>query len=431
VKGVSASGIGWKLGIRPGAQILSVNGERVRDEIDFRFLVASTPVRVRLWEEGKGEREIRVRRVEGEAWGLEFEPFPVRSCPNRCLFCFVDQLPPGLRPSLYFKDEDYRLSFLHGNYITLTNLGREDWNRIVRQRLSPLYISVHATDPDVRRFLLGNPQAPDIMEQLQRLARARIEMHLQVVICPGLNDGSILLKTIRDLSSLRPYARSLSLVPVGLTSHREGLFPLSPLKKDEAADLVEISERYRRIFRKDGGSSFLYLADEIYLLAESPFPPPLAYDGYPQLENGVGLARRFLSAFARRERMLPGAVEGERHFLVVTGESAFPILRSVADRLNEIRNLRLEVRPLANSLFGNSVTVAGLMSGRDLLSCLREWRGPGEVLVPESALRYRGDAFLDGLSLPEISRLLGRKIHAVRDKDVSHFLRLLLRKGEA
>jgi putative radical SAM enzyme (TIGR03279 family) len=340
----------------------------------------------------------------------------------------VDQLPRGLRRSLYFKDEDYRLSFLHGNYVTLTNLSEQDGDRIARQRLSPLYISVHSTDPEIRRFLLGNPQAPDLMSQLRRLAQSQIEMHLQVVICPGLNDGPSLEKTIQDLSSLRPFARSLSLVPVGLTAHRQGLFPLCPMDALQAEEVVELSRRWRRRFIRGAGEHLLHLSDEIYLLAGRPFPSPRTYDGYPQLENGVGMASRFIAAFCRREKTLPPSVEDERRFLLLTGELAFPLLRPIVDRLNEIHKLQIEAIPIRNSLFGSRVTVAGLLAGKDLVDGLKGREGAADVLIPESALRYQGKSFLDGLSLPQISRTAGRRILPVRDS-IADLLRILLQPG--
>ncbi|MDH7500592.1 MAG: DUF512 domain-containing protein [candidate division NC10 bacterium] len=423
VRFVPARGPGRELGIKAGSRILSINGVPLRDEIDYRFLMAAAEVRIRFFNEWEGEREVRVRRALDQGWGLEFEPFPVRSCNNHCLFCFVDQLPKGLRPSLYFKDEDYRLSFLHGNYVTLTNLTEGDWNRVAKQRLSPLFISVHSTDPGIRRFLLGNPKAPDIMSQLRRLAQARIRMHLQVVICPGLNDGPSLERTIQDLASLRPHACSLSLVPVGLTAHRQGLFSLSPLGPEKAAEILELSERYRRQFRAGDGHSFLHLADEIYLLAKRPFPSPRTYDGYPQLENGVGLSQRFLAGFHRREKSLPSSLREGRSFLLLTGRMAFPLLLPIVDRLNQIRNLRIELAALTNSLFGPSVTVAGLLSGRDLRDALKGNEDAQLVLIPESALRDGGDVFLDDLSLVQLSEEVGKKIVPVRD--AASLLRLL------
>jgi len=415
VRSVSARGIGRGLGIKAGSRILSVNGIPLRDEIDYRFLMAAAEVRIRFFDDSEGEWEVRLRRAPEQGLGLEFEAFPIRSCNNHCLFCFVDQLPKGLRPSLYFKDEDYRLSFLHGNYVTLTNLSEGDWNRIVRQRLSPLFISVHSTDLGIRRFLLGNPEAPDIMSQLKRLAQARIRMHLQAVICPGLNDGPSLERTIQDLASLRPHACSLSLVPVGLTAHRQGLFPLSALGPEEAEEILELSERYRRQFRKGDGNSFLHLADEIYLLAERPFPSPRAYDGYPQIENGVGLSQRFITAFRRREKSLPSSLREERRFLLLTGKMAFPLLLPMVDRLNQIQNLQMDVAPLENSLFGSSVTVAGLLSGKDFRDVLKGRKDAALVLIPESALRDQGGAFLDDLSLAQISPEVERKIIPVGD----------------
>ncbi|MFH0872278.1 MAG: DUF512 domain-containing protein [bacterium] len=424
VSKISPRGIGSKLGIAAGQKILSINGLDLRDEIDYRFLLTERVVRLRILDESGGLREVRIRKEWDEGLGLEFEGFPIRSCNNRCLFCFVDQMPPGLRRSLYHKDEDYRFSFLHGNYVTLTNLSEGDWSRVAEQRLSPLFISVHASDLGLRRFLLGNPKAPDILRQLRRLAAAHIQMHLQVVICPGLNDGLALEKTIQDLASLRPYAQSLSLVPVGLTDHRQGLFPLSLMSRTGAEEIVERSERLRAQFRRGGGDYFLHLADEIYLLAGRPFPPPRTYEGFPQLENGVGLSCRFLTEFRRRERSLPTSLPDPRSFLLLTGRLAFGVLGPVVDRLNEIRRLQVEAVPIPNSLFGSSVSVAGLLPGKDFRDFLREKGGGREVLIPESVLRDEGDAFLDDVRLPQLSRESGQSISPVNG--VASLLRILL-----
>lgn len=429
VKSVSPGGIGSVLGIRPGDRILSINGLDLRDEIDYRFLLTARSVRIRILSSSVGERELRLHKNWDEGLGLELESFPIRSCNNRCLFCFVDQMPRGLRPSLYFKDEDYRLSFLHGNYVTLTNLLERDWERIGRQRLSPLFISVHATDMELRRFLLGNPKAPDVMAQLVRLARARIQMHLQVVICPGLNDGAYLKQTIEDLATLRPFACSLSLVPVGLTAHREGLYPLRSLSLNEAEQIEELAKRYRRRFQKMGGGHFLHLSDELYLLAGRAFPGLKGYEGFPQLENGVGLCRQFLSEFQRRERKLPASIPKERSFLLITGELASTPLRPVVSRLNEIRNLRIEMISLPNTLFGPTVTVAGLLSGKDIQDLLKRTDEGWDVLIPDSVLREQEGAFLDDLTPFHLSYGSKGSIIPVPNR-VSSLLHVLLGERE-
>ena len=419
VKKVLPDGIGSQLGIRAGNRILSINGCDLKDEIDYRFLLSTREVRIRILDEERGTREARLRKDWDQGLGLEFEPFSIRSCNNRCLFCFVDQMPPGLRSSLYFKDEDYRLSFLHGNYVTLTNLSFRDEARIVRQRLSPLFISVHATDLGLRRFLLGNPTAPDIMHQLRRLAGAHIRMHLQVVICPGLNDGPSLEKTIQDLATLQPYAQSLSLVPVGLTAHRKGLHPLRPMTPAEAGEIVKLSERYRAQFRRSGGSYFLHLSDEFYLLSQGSFPPVRTYEGFPQLENGVGFSQRFLTEFKKREKSLPGSLKQERSCLIMTAKMASNVLRPIVDRLNEIRNLRIDLIPVENSLFGPHVTVAGLLTGRDFGESMKKIEAEVEVLIPRSPLRDGDEVFLDDLSLSELMAGGRRKIVAVENRAAS------------
>jgi len=408
-----------RAGVRAGDRLVSINGRALRDIIDYRYLAADTPLRLRLEGPGGGAT-VRVEKDPAEDLGLRFalELFDgMRTCANRCAFCFVHQLPRGLRRSLYLLDDDYRLSFLHGNFVTLTNVGEADLRRIIAQRLSPLYVSVHATDPALRRRLLRCPDGSEILPLLRRLTRGVIEVHAQVVLCPGLNDGAALERTVADLAALRPGIASLAVVPVGLTRHRERLTHLRPVTPAAARALVERIHAWQRQFRAQGGGRFIFAADELYLTAGASVPSARAYEGFPQLENGVGLVRRFLDQLARVR--VPAQVRG-RSATIVTGALAAPLLQRLADRLTEA-GARVQVAPIRNRLLGASVTVAGLLAGRDVIRQLRGRRLGRVVIVPASALRghpegcpsgsperaaLRDGAFLDDTTLDDVSRAL-------------------------
>jgi len=400
-------------GIRPGDVVLGVNGEAVEDIIDYRFLTAADSLVIRVESRGS-EREVRFDRREGEDPGLSFvEPFGVlRRCVNRCLFCFVDQLPPGLRPSLYVRDDDFRHSFWYGNFITLTNLTRRDYDRIVRQRLSPLYISVHATDPGVRTRLMGNPRAGAVMEQLAELARGGIAFHAQAVLCPGINDGEVLDRTVADLAALYPALASLALVPVGLSRHAPG--ELRPFTPGEAARILARVRVWQRKYRKTLGEPLVHASDEFYLLAGAEIPPRKVYGDFPQLENGVGLVRLFREDWRRTAARLPGALAAPRRVVLATGVLGAPVLTPVVDRLNRVGNLRVEAVVVENRLFGGRVTASGLLGGADLARSLAGTGAADLVLVPPACLRD-GTLFLDDVTLAELAAELGRRVAAPRD----------------
>jgi len=336
----------------------------------------------------------------------------IRHCQNKCIFCFVDQLPEGLRASLYEKDDDYRLSFLHGNFITLTNLRPQDITRIITFHLSPLYVSVHATDPSIRGFMLGKKRPQGIWEQLQTLVEGGITIHTQVVLCPGINDGPVLEKTIRDLSLLWPGVRSLGIVPVGLTKFRKNLPLLRSFTRPECVQLVKRITNYQKSFRKKFGSSFVYLSDEFYLRAGIPFPPGSFYDGYPQLENGIGMARLFYEQFRALLPKLPRRLKKYRSLIIVTGCAGARVLAPVVARLNLIRNLNLRLVAVPNTFFGPRVNVTGLLTGKDLLWGLRGVEGK-ELLLPAVLLRKGASIFLDGATVEEIAGQLKCKIRVV------------------
>lgn len=404
---VFPGGLAARAGIDRGHRLLEINGYPLHDQIDYRFHQTGERVSLRVAEPSGRQWVAVIQKAWDEDLGLILEPDRPRVCNNKCIFCFVHQLPRGLRKGLYFKDEDYRLSFLHGNYLSLTNLSSVDLARIIALHLSPLYISVHSTDHTLRNFLLGNPRAPDIMEVIKALAQARIEMHAQVVLCPGINDGPHLWKTISDLRRLYPAVASVAVVPVGLTRFRRGLFPLTPVTPSYAARLVRTVRPKQVAFRRELGRSFLYLADEFYILAGLRLPGKAHYDGFYQVENGVGLSRLFLSQFMAISPRLPKGLPRLRRVSVVTGEMAAGLLLDVVRRLQGIRNLEIQLHRVQNRFFGRSITVAGLLTGSDVLISLKGKRLGEEVLLPSVAFKADEDVFLDDMRLTDLEVALG------------------------
>lgn len=397
ISDVKPDSIGAEIGLEPGDRLLEVNGEAVQDIIDLSFALAEEEVEL-LIEHTSGEQElITLEKEFDEDLGLEFESAvfdKVRQCANKCIFCFVDQMPTGMRDSLYIKDDDYRLSFLYGNFVTLTNLGPQDLSRIARLHLSPLYVSVHTTNGELRSKMLGNRQAGKIMEQLNLLVGKSIEFHTQVVLCPGFNDGQQLEKTIHDLYAMSPSVLSMAIVPVGLTRYRDHCHPLASFSAKEANQVIDLVDKWQMKCRQEIGKSFVYLADEFYLTAGRAIPNYELYDGFPQLENGVGLVRSFLAEWENQ----PVAATGytDRHYLdVVCGVSAEKILTPLLTRLS-LPNLEVRVVPVKNDFFGRNVTVTGLLTGGDIVETLRSLPGPRTgVIIPGVALRKGEHIFLD------------------------------------
>ncbi|MEA2064184.1 MAG: DUF512 domain-containing protein [Gemmatimonadota bacterium] len=390
-------------GIVPGDRILRVNGEVVEDFLDFHFALSEEVLEVEIQAGDSGARRLRsITRTYGRELGLRVEEGPIRRCACACVFCFIDQLPPGLRQSLYVKDEDYRYSFLSGNYITGLSLKERHLERIVSLGLSPLYISVHAADPEVRARLLGlqDPAGADVMPLLRRLAGRGISFHLQAVLCPGINDGPVLDRTILELESLGPGALSLAVVPVGLTRHRNGLERIEPVSERLAAETLRLIHRRQRQFRKSGRSGrFVFAADEFYLRAGRRIPSQEAYEGFPQLENGVGLVRSQVDSLKRALRnRKPWPLGRERCYRVVTGTSFGPVVEGLLAGLGDLVPARLEIVAVKNRLLGQTVTVAGLLAGGDILRELKALPPADGYLVPGVALNAQG-RFLDDMTL--------------------------------
>ncbi len=416
IHAVEAGSPAAQAGVSPGAALLSINGRPVTDALALRF--AETAGRLDLvWQDGDGMvHRARVRKAEDRPLGLEVDPLKMRACNNKCAFCFAHQNGRGMRRALYFKDDDFRFSFLNGNFATLTNLSAAEMERIVRERLSPLYVSVHATDWKLRNEILGNPRAPDILEQIGFFAAGRIAMHTQVVLCPGINDGPHLQRTLEDLARFHPHVRTVALVPVGLTQYREKLPALRAPDPAYARSLLEWVAPRRRRFLRDLRTRLAFPSDEFYLLGGLAFPGGRTYEGYPQLGNGVGGCRKFLDEFRRLEPKLPGAALPPRRLTVVTGTLAAPVLRGAIERLNRIQGLHLDLVPVVNEFFGGSVTCAGLLTGADILKALEGRRATlgRALLIPAVAFKDDEDVFLDDIRINDLAARLARPALRVR-----------------
>ena len=402
-----------RAGVRPGDRLARINGVAVIDFIDYQALTAQRRLTVQLLRDGQ-PLEIRVRKDEYAPLGLNFtNPMMsgTRLCCNKCLFCFVDQLPGNVRDTMRVKDDDWRMSLMMGNYVTLTNVSDRELQRIIDRHCSPLYISVHCVDPDLRTHVLGTPRARRLMPQLRALSEGGIEFHCQCVLCPGINDGKYLDETIRELSQL-PGARSLALVPVGLTGHREGLYDLHPYTPEEARGVVEIAERWRPELLKARGTRFVFPSDEFYLQAEWPIPPDEAYEGYEQIDDGVGLLRLLDAEYQAAWRELPEALRGARpggHKLAIAcGISAGAFIRDMLAAF-PIASVSIEVHALQNTFFGPTVTVSGLITGGDLVGQMQGVDCEA-IMITEVMLRNERDRFLDDMTLDEVIARLGKPV---------------------
>lgn len=415
IKRVVDCGIGAEVGIEAGDILLSINSQPIEDILDYEFYAQDDSLEVEIQKANGEIWTIEIEKDYDENLGLEFDGVVfdrMQHCKNKCLFCFVDQLPANMRATLYIKDDDYRYSFLYGNFITLTNLKERDWQKIETMRLSPLYVSVHCLNPELRVKMLNNPHADTIREQLERLQAAGIEVHTQIVLCPGINDGKILQETIEQLAELYPCVVSTGIVPVGLTGHRANLPPLRPVTAEEALKLVHMAEDYQIRYRAETGLGLVYLADEFYLKAGLDFPPAEYYDDYCQIENGIGLARMLWDEFQELEPSLPVSVDAAEACLI-TSISGNLALQPILERLNRIEGLSLTVLPVTNQFFGGNVSVTGLLTGRDIMTALgSEYKGK-KVIIPEVVLKQGENIFLDDTSIKDIEKITGARILTV------------------
>jgi putative radical SAM enzyme (TIGR03279 family) len=447
---VRPGSIAEELELQPGDTLRAINGRPLRDVIDYRFYSAADYVEL-LVERGPDHFYCEVEKEVDEPLGVEFaRPTfnPIRQCANACPFCFVDQNQEGMRDSLYIRDDDYRYSFLFGNFITFTNLTPSDWKRLEEQRLSPLYLSVHATDQDLRRKLLGYPGAPDLLAQLARLREIGIQVHTQLVMCPGLNDGPQLERTLRDLAALYPTVLSVAAVPVGLTRHRGGSVrargrhnrivaaqkdtPVRSYTPDEARAVVGQVEAWRRRMRREHGTSFVWASDEFYLLAGKPVPSARSYEGFPQLENGIGMVRHMLEGWKVARSRLPVRLAAPRTVALLCGTLAAPTLEGVARELEgRVEGLSVRVLPVENRFYGPSSNVSGLLVGDDLRAALPRADGADLALIPRVALDNDGRRLLDGVTLAALREGSPAPLEPAADMEETVELLLRLERGEA
>lgn len=399
-----------RAGVRAGERLLEVNGRPVVDVLDYMFYTYDPRLTLTLGGENGAKRVLRVRKVEGAELGLNFETYLMdraHSCANHCIFCFIDQLPKGMRESLYFKDDDARLSFLTGSYITMTNLSEREKQRIIDLRISPINVSVHATDPALRAMLLGNPRAAQGFEDMRRFAAAGIKMNCQIVACPGINDGPALQRTLTDLSDLYPGVSSVAVVPVGLTRYREGLYPLRMFTPEEAAAVIDLAESFGGQCLEKFGTRLVYCSDEFYLQAGRALPPDGFYEEYAQLENGVGMLRSLQQEFCEALAEAPERAD-VRPFAFATGVASAPFLKELIDAAaKRWDNTSYSVHPVINHFFGETIVVGGLVTGQDLIAQLRGQDLGERLLIPASMLRRERDLFLDDVTPAQAEAALG------------------------
>ena len=421
IKDIENGSIASEKGIQPGDKLISLNGCGVSDVIDYRFLATDNSVDVVVKRSGE-EIAFEIDKEADEDLGLSFVPKQYNSCCNKCVFCFVDQLPAGMRLSLYFRDGDYRLSFLHGNFVTLTNTSWKELERIVRQGLSPIYISVHVTDSEARKFMLGIDFDDNIIEKIAYLNDNNIAMHSQVVLCPGMNDGDILEKTIEDIWQFRKNVRSMAVVPVGLTKFRAGLTKIDDITPEYARDFIKNGSLWDKKYPRDDGKRFIYLSDEWFIMSGETLPPTEYYDEFPQMENGIGLVRDFLNGLEEDKKEFPARLDKPREITIVTGVGAGIVLREhLIPSLKKIKNLKVKLIIVKNDFFGESVTVAGLLSGKDIIKSLQAESPIGNVYLPPRVLNTDG-YLLDNIRPEDISRVIDLPVQVFNDDFQSLFI---------
>ena len=422
VASIEEGSIGEELGFEVGDRLISINGVKPRDLIDYKFLMAEENIQLIILDEKDKQHTIDIEKDYDDELGLAFTEAlfdGLKQCNNQCPFCFIDQQPPGKRKSLYLKDDDYRLSFLYGSYLTLTNLSEQDWERIDQQRLTPLFVSVHATEPSLRSKLLRNPKAIDLLNQLAWFSKKRIQIHAQIVVCPEINDGKALERTINDLYSYAqgefPVVLSAAVVPVGLTRFRPSNDGLIPVDIDCATKVINQVEPLQRTFYKSTGSRFAWLSDEWYLIAKKALPNLNSYEDLPQKENGVGSIRSFLRAMDEATRDLPTKIDQKKTCSWVVGKLVENELQKPCKRINKINNFALHLYGLPSPYWGQEQIVTGLLTGQDLIKGLRGKELGDELLIPSVMLRQGEKIFLDDMTLQELSLSLNVSVRIVHD----------------
>ncbi len=445
ISSVLPGSIAEELEIEAGDVLLAINGQEIEDIFDYHYLSEDTYIEVLIRKQDQEEWLLQVEKDEDEELGILFENTLMdeyRSCRNKCIFCFIDQMPSGMRDTLYFKDDDSRLSFLQGNYVTLTNMSDSDIDRIIRYKLAPINISFHTTNPQLRCRMLNNRFAGEALQKVARLYQAGTEMNGQIVLCKGVNDGEELVRTIEDLSGYLPHLKSVSVVPVGLTKYREGLYPLEPFTREDAKKVLELIRDRQKIFYQKWGLHFIHASDEWYILAGEPFPEEEIYDGYLQIENGVGMMRSFLNEFEEAykeyfentilgEAQSPNMIPSEKQSCsIATGRLAYPSVKAMAERvMAQCPDLTVHVYEIENCFFGQMITVSGLITGQDLLTQLAGKPLGERLLLPANMLRAQEDCFLDDITVEELKNTLQVSVEIVK-LNGRDFLNAILGKAE-
>ena len=426
IKKVELGSIAEELEIEVGDILLSINDEEIEDIFDYRFLTKDKYLEVAIRKQDGEEWVLEIEKEYDDDLGIEFENALMseyRSCSNKCIFCFIDQMPPGMRETLYFKDDDSRLSFLQGNYITLTNMKEKDIDRIIRMQLAPINISVQTTNPELRCKMLHNRFAGEKLKYLDKLYEGQVEMNGQIVCCKNVNDGEELKRSIEDLSKYLPFMKSVSVVPAGITKYREGLYPIEPFTKEESEQIIDLIESYQDKFYQQYGLHFIHASDEWYINAEREFPKEGRYDNYIQLENGVGMMRLLINEFKEAFDQLIHSKEYEnlknnlnRTITIAVGKLPYPTIKSFTEQLQEVfPNLTIHTYYIRNDFFGETITVSGLITGQDLVKQLKEQKEKGIYLgdtlqITSSMLRMGENVFLDDMTIAEAEQQLGMKI---------------------
>lgn len=417
ITAVEPDSIAAEIGFEAGDRLVAINGQRPRDLIDYRFWCADEVLELEVLDASGKTHQVEIEKDYDDDLGLEFATAlfdGLIQCTNRCPFCFIDQQPPGKRDSLYLKDDDYRLSFLYGSYLTLTNLTQREWERIEQMRLSPLFVSVHATEPDVRVRLLKNPRAGQILEQLRWFQERQLQIHAQVVVCPGINDGEHLSRTLLDLTKFQleeiPAVASVAVVPVGLTRFRPLDDELVPVSREKAQEVIDRVGLLQMVARRKFGTNFAWLADEWYLIAGRELPPEGEYEDYPQIGNGVGSIRQFLKEFHTAARKLPQQLASSRRYTWIVGNAVEQAFQPILQRLNQVEGLSVEMVAIASHYWGQEISVTGLLTGQDMLQALQGRDLGDAILLPTVMLKHDEPKFLDDMTVDELSQKLGAVI---------------------
>lgn len=422
---IEEESIAEELGVEPGDILVSINEQEVKDVFDYRYLIQDEYIEMIIKKPNGEEWNLEIEKDEFEDLGIIFESGlmdKAKSCSNKCIFCFIDQNPKGMRDTIYFKDDDSRLSFLQGNYVTLTNMKDEDLERIIFYHLSPINVSVHATDMEVRKFMLKNPNSVKLMEQIEKLSKANIKMNFQIVLCKDVNDGKILDKSIQDLSKYIFLGSSMAIVPLGVTKYRDGLPQIESFTKDDSLKIINQVKKWQIKLKEEHGTKFVYLSDEFYLKAEIPLPNSDYYEGYPQLENGVGMLTLMEEEFLQYFNTLVGD-NNKREYSVATAKLAYPLIKKLCDKISEkFINTKINVYEIRNNFFGETITVSGLLTGMDIIEQLRGKELGDVLLLPENCIRAQDTVLLDDVDIKDIERELNIKVR-LSNSDGAEFIK--------